>query len=142
VGKLFSVFAGVFLLAQSQAFAAEIAGMWLVRDGSAKVKIVNCGGAMCGTIAWIKDPIDPDTGKPWLDKHNANAAQKNRPLVGVMVARNMKRDDSGNKWSGQVYSVDHGRSVNGSLTLVSANRLKIEGCMLMICESEIWTRSE
>ncbi len=132
---------GAALSLPTVASAGDITGMWLVQDGSAKIRIANCGSAFCGTIAWIKDPNDPETGKPWTDKQNVNASQRSRPLLGVAVASNMTPAGP-DKWRGKVYSVDHGRTVDGSLTLVSARQLKIEGCMLMICDGETWTKAD
>jgi hypothetical protein len=35
------------------AFAADPVGTWLTGDKKGKVKIVNCGGAICGSLVWI-----------------------------------------------------------------------------------------
>ena len=32
------------------------AGTWLSQTGETRVRIAPCGGQMCGTIAWVKNP--------------------------------------------------------------------------------------
>ena len=49
--------------AQAQA-GGEASGIWLTQAGDAKVRVSKCGGGICGVIVWLRDPIDPATGKP------------------------------------------------------------------------------
>lgn len=90
----------------------------------------------------IEEPNDPKTGAPWVDKNNVDPSKRARPLLGISVASGMKLDGTSNKWIGRVYSIDHGRDFAGSITLLSPTRLKIEGCQMIFCQSEIWTKSE
>jgi len=117
--------------ASSPAFAGDPAGLWLTEDGDAKVRIAACGAAICGTIAWLKDPNDKETGKPKLDKNNANTAQRTRPIIGVPIVLSMKPDGN-DKWSGQIYNAEDGKTYSGSLTLASANSIKLQGCVASI----------
>jgi uncharacterized protein (DUF2147 family) len=72
--------AALLLLAGAQgARAEEPVGTWLTEGGKSRIKIADCGGALCGTIAWLKEPTDPDTGKPKTDKNNSDAGKRNRP---------------------------------------------------------------
>ena len=121
--------------------ASDIDGVWLVQDRTAKVRIAPCGAALCARVITIFEPNDPATGTPWLDKNNVDAAKRSRPLLGIPVAIGMTPAGPG-KWKGRVYSVDYGRDYAGSITQLSSTQLKIEGCQLMICESEIWTRTD
>lgn len=122
--------------------AGDPTGIWAVGGGHAKVKIAACAQALCATIASIRKNNDPQTGQPWTDKNNLDARLRERPLLGLTLAFDMRPDSSADRWVGQVYGIDHGRAFDGSITLLSANRLKIEGCVLLICESDIWTRAE
>src|SRR5262245_16445718 len=45
------------------ALAADPSGTWLTQGGNSRVKIADCGGALCGTIIWLKEPND-EGGKP------------------------------------------------------------------------------
>lgn len=122
--------------------ASEIEGVWTVQDRTAKVRIAPCGGALCAKVATIFQPNDPATGAPWVDKNNVNPAKRTRPLLGIPIATGMMPDGSAGKWVGRVYSIDYGRDYAGSITRLSPTQLKIEGCQLLVCESEIWTKAE
>ena len=82
------------------AAAAEALGTWYTGDKESQVRIVNCGGALCGTLVWLKEPNDPATGRPKTDKHNADASKQNRPLLGVPIVLAMKPNGPG-QWNAQ-----------------------------------------
>jgi uncharacterized protein (DUF2147 family) len=125
------------------ALAADPAGNWLTQGGSATVHIAKCGAAICGTIVKLKDPNDPSTGKPKTDKHNADAGKRNRPIVGIQIVLGMKPSGTANKWSGQVYNAEDGKTYSGNLTLQDANTIKLEGCIMggLICKAQTWKRA-
>src|SRR5437868_12069888 len=79
----------ILLCAGASAKAADAKGIWLTADGEAKIRIADCGGRLCGTIAWLKRPLDPNTGKPTLDKQNPDAGKRNRPLIGTAILTGM-----------------------------------------------------
>jgi uncharacterized protein (DUF2147 family) len=101
--------------------AAEPTGTWLRDNGNAQVRVAACGGALCGVIAWVKDPSGP--GK-----------------VGQRVFYSMVPDGNGG-WSGQAFNPEDGRTYSGTMT-VSGNHLKTAGCVLggLICKSVGWSR--
>jgi len=123
------------------AIAADPAGTWLTETGTSRIRIADCGGALCGTVVWMKEPIDPDTHQPRLDKFNADAAKRGRPLMGVTIVLGMKPSGP-EKWSGQVYNAEDGKTYTGHITMQSASALKLEGCALggLICKAQSWTR--
>ena len=61
----------------------EPTGIWLTQAGDAKVRVSKCGGGICGVIVWLKDPIDPATGRPQIDDKNPNPALAKRPMIGL-----------------------------------------------------------
>jgi uncharacterized protein (DUF2147 family) len=124
------------------AMAGDPTGMWMTQGGKSRVRIANCGGALCGTIAWLNEPDDPETGRPKTDKRNADASRRNRPLIGVAIMLAMKPAGTPDKWAGQVYNAEDGKTYSGSMTLRNANALKLEGCALggLICKGQTWTR--
>lgn len=127
------------VLASSPARAGDPAGTWLSQDGDVKMKVSHCGSAICGNIAWLKQPND-DNGKPKVDKHNADASKRGRPVMGSGIILGMKPDGT-DKWSGQVYNAEDGRTYNGSFTLAGGNKADLKGCVAIICKSKTWTRS-
>jgi uncharacterized protein (DUF2147 family) len=135
--------AAVFALAGAQsALAAEPTGNWLTQTGGSRIKIADCGGALCGTIVWLKEPNDPETGKPKTDKHNADAAKRSRPLLGVQIVLGMKPAGA-SKWTGQVYNAEDGKTYSGNLTWSGGDSLQLQGCALggLVCKSQTWTKT-
>ena len=123
------------------AIAADPNGTWLTEAGTSRIRIADCGGALCGNIVWMKEPIDPETQKPRADKMNPDTARRTRPLMGTTIVFGM-RPSGADKWSGQVYNAEDGKTYSGSITMVSAGALKLEGCALagLICKAQTWTR--
>jgi uncharacterized protein (DUF2147 family) len=119
--------------------AQSPAGVWLTKDQDAHVRIANCGGAICGTIVWLKEPIDKQTGRPPTDAHNPDAAKRARPLHGIQVMHGMQPSGPG-KWSGHLYNADDGRTYEGNLVVLGPDSVKVEGCLIGICMGETWQR--
>ena len=121
---------------------ADPIGTWLTENGRSRVKVADCGGALCGTIVWLKEPNDPETGRPKTDKNNADAGKRSRPLIGVPIVISMRPNGS-NKWSGQVYNAEDGKTYSGNLTEQGPNAVRLEGCALggLVCKGQNWTRA-
>jgi uncharacterized protein (DUF2147 family) len=125
------------------AFAAEPAGTWYTADKDSQVRIVNCGGGLCGALVWLKEPNDPDTGRPKTDKNNADASKRGRPLLGVEIVLGMKPSGTPDQWSGQVYNAQDGKTYSGSFTMTGSNTAELKGCVMSIlCKSQTWTRAK
>jgi uncharacterized protein (DUF2147 family) len=109
------------------------AGKWRVGDGSAIVQISDCGGGLCGSIAWTAD-------KDGKDENNPVAAQRSRPLVGLPMLRLQKA--GGNLWSGDVYNAKNGQNYSAKLSQKSEAQITLEGCVpgTNLCGEDSWTR--
>jgi uncharacterized protein (DUF2147 family) len=138
-----TIAAALLGLSLGSGLAADPLGTWRTEEGKATVRIAACGPALCGTIISLKEANDPDTGKPKTDKNNADAGLRNRPMIGVLIVLGMKPSGTANKWSGQVYNAEDGKTYSGSLTLQDANTIKLEGCILggLVCKAATWTRA-
>jgi uncharacterized protein (DUF2147 family) len=122
--------------------AIEPGGTWLTEGGKATVRIGPCGAAICGTIIALKEPNDA-AGKPLADKNNPDPNARSKPIIGLQIVLGMKPSGTPNKWTGQVYNSEDGKTYSGSLTLSDANTIKLEGCVLggLICKAQTWTRA-
>ncbi len=122
------------------ALAATPEGTWLSHDGGTKVRISNCGGKLCGTVVWLKEPTDAD-GKPKTDKLNPDPAKRSKPMLGLPVVQGMAPNGP-DKWSGQIYNADDGKVYQASVTPEGASALKVQGCVLgLLCKTHTWTRA-
>ena len=133
--------AALFVLSGGSAMAADPIGTWLTQGGNSRIRIADCGGALCGTIIWLKEPNDPDTGKPKTDKNNSDAGKRSRPLIGVQIVLGMKPAGA-DKWSGQVYNAEDGKTYSGNLTYSGGSALELKGCALggLVCKAQAWTK--
>jgi len=137
IATLLTTLAAGSAMAQS---AGAPTATWLTQAGDAKVKVSKCGGALCGTIVWLKDPIDPATGKPQIDDKNPNPALATRSVKGLTIFSDMRPSGPG-KWSGHIYNADDGKTYESSLAWTGPATLKVEGCVGALCGSETWTQS-
>lgn len=126
--------------APSHAQGLDPSGVWLTEKGDAKVRVSRCAAGICGTVVWLRDPIDPATGKPQIDDKNRNARLAKRPIIGIGLFSGM-RPSGENKWSGQIYNADDGGTYASNVTVVAADRLRVEGCVGGLCGGETWTRT-
>lgn len=116
------------------------AGVWLTQAGDAKIRIDRCGSGLCGTIVWLKVPVDPKTGKPQVDDKNANPVLAKRPVIGIDIFQKMK-SVAGNKWSGTIYNADDGKSYSSDVIVAGPRKLEVRGCvMAVLCGGETWTK--
>ena len=109
-------------LTTSAARAGDVTGEWVRDDGAAKVRFAACGGdAVCGFIAWKKDPNGP--GK-----------------IGEQVF-DMKPNGA-DAWAGTAYNPEDGKRYTGKMTL-AGDHLATAGCVLggLICKSFGWSRA-
>jgi len=117
----------------------DVSGIWLTQAGDAKVHVSKCGGGICGVIVWLRDPINPATGKPQVDDKNPNPALAKRPMIGLPLFMGM-RPAGPSKWSGQIYNADDGNLYASNVSVAGPDALRVEGCVGALCGGETWTR--
>jgi uncharacterized protein (DUF2147 family) len=127
------------LLAATHAAEASPVGLWRAKDG-AQVRVATCGKVrLCGFVATTNPRLDPQTGKPPVDKRNPDPAKRNRPLVGVEILIGMTPSGPG-EWSGQLYNDDDGKIYAGKIRELGPRAIRIEGCAGALCGGEELTR--
>jgi uncharacterized protein (DUF2147 family) len=119
-----------------------LGGVWLTADGSTRVRFEPCGARQCGRIVWLREPIDPSTGKPWLDAQNEVQQLRNRPLLGISIVTDLTLGKDG-AWNGALYNPLDGKTYRGSVRKLDDARIELKGCVFGIfCKDEIWTRGQ
>ena len=126
--------------AKAQHGAGGPDGIWLTQAGDAKVRVSRCGAGICGVVVWLREPIDPATGKPQVDDKNPNPALAKRPIIGLSLFSAM-RPAGPNQWSGSIYNADDGKVYASKVSVEGPATLKVEGCVGTFCGGEEWTRS-
>lgn len=121
----------------SEAQAQAVTGAW--STGKARVRIADCGGALCANVTALNEPND-ETGKPKTDKNNANASLRARRIVGISILSGM-RAAGDNTWKGSIYNPEDGKTYAASMSLQGSS-LRVQGCALggLICKTQVWSR--
>ena len=129
------------LLAISSFISAEsqktMEGFWLTSQSIVQVK--NCDKNLCATIehVFVDDDIDP---KSITDSNNKKRSLRNRPLIGINLLEEFPSNALGKKVlkDGKIYDPGRGRVFKSNLYLLDDGTLKVEGCLMGICDHEIW----
>lgn len=115
---------GTLVMAQD---ADGIVGVWEPGHGKARVKIDNIDGKYYGRIVWLKEPNDPETGKPKTDANNPDASMKNVPLRGYRILKDFEYKGKGEWAEGTIYDPETGNTYSSVITWKDDNTLDIRG---------------
>jgi uncharacterized protein (DUF2147 family) len=119
-----------------------VVGTWLNGTKRGHVQIYEKGGTYFGKLIWLKEPNDPETGKPKTDSKNQDASRRSRPLLNLPLMYNFKYD-GGNVWSdGKIYNPEDGKEYNCKMTLKDLNTLDVRGYVgiSLLGKTQTWTR--
>ena len=75
-----------------------------------------------------------------IDTNNPDPARRGKPLLGAPILLSMKPSEA-NHWEGKVYNPKDGGFYRANISLIGQSQLKLEGCMLIFCSGETWTRA-
>ena len=118
------------LAASAAPATADPHGEWWTPGFNARVRIETCGdSAICGRIVWL-----------WDDKPQGIADKT--ALVGKLVIDQMKPAEPGQWTGGRLYNPEDGRDYKGSLHLRSGSTLVVSGCVLFVCQTQVWRRAD
>lgn len=121
------------------AWAADsILGDWVTEDKDAIIRISQCGKTVCGRIH--KYLVTPPNGVGQKDIHNPDKSLRHRTLLGMPILTGFRPDDD--LWRGKVYDPKSGKTYRSEVSLQSANKLKMKGCIAFICQGQDWTRAK
>jgi uncharacterized protein (DUF2147 family) len=138
VRRTYILIAALGGLALAQSASATPVGLWRAKDGG-QIRVAACGKALCGFVATTHLRIDPQTGRPPVDKHNPDPAKRHRPLVGMQILFGMAPSAPG-EWSGDLYNDDDGHTYRGKIRELGPKAIRIEGCAGALCGGEELTR--
>jgi uncharacterized protein (DUF2147 family) len=120
-------------------------GVWATENGKAHIQIQDCGGKLCGTIVWLKQPLGKD-GKDARDSHNPDPNLRMRKILGMPLLSDFVPDDGDpNAWKdGTIYNPNNGKTYSCNLTLENPQTLRVRGYLglSIFGETQTWTRVE
>jgi uncharacterized protein (DUF2147 family) len=129
---LFAISMAFATSANAQTKADKILGYYLTYDdetGAEKSQVQiykDANGKYYGKIVWLKEPNKD--GKPKVDDKNPDAKLQNRPIIGLVMLKGFKYDESENEWSdGSIYNPTSGKTYNSYINFESATKVKVRG---------------
>ncbi len=130
--------------AQAQNNADDVAGVWKNGEGTGVVQIYKTkSGHYAGKIVWLKEPIDPDTGNPKLDKRNPDASKRKVPTLGLVNLKGLKYNADEKTWeNGTIYDPKNGQEYSCKMSMENKNTLNVRGFIgiSLIGRTDTWTR--
>ena len=106
-----------------------------------KVEVTkNADGTYKAQIYWMKDPIDPKTGKKALDVKNPDKSLRNTPCDRRVLIQNIKYIPAKKVWGdAKIYDPQRGLKANVTAQFLPDGRLSLKGTVLGIGETVYWT---
>jgi len=120
----------------------DVTGIWLNEDKDGHVKIYKENGKYYGKLIWLKNPIDEETGKPKLDKHNPDDELKKRPTKGIILLTDFNYEGDGVWEDGDIYDPKSGKTYSCYMKLETMDKMKVRGFIgfSLIGKTTYWTR--
>jgi uncharacterized protein (DUF2147 family) len=126
----------------AQITADDVVGVWKNGEGTAMIKIDKNGEEYRGKIVWLKEPNDPENGKPKIDKNNPDEAKRNIPLLGLTNVWGFKWKEG--EWKGgYIYDPKNGKIYDCIMTMTDKSKLNVRGYimgMTMFGRTDTWVR--
>lgn len=136
------LFISTFSLAQNT--GDEILGTWWNQEKEAQIEIYKNGNTYSGKIVWLKEPDDPETGKPKLDKKNPDPKLRSRLIFGSDLLHGFTFNKSEKEWTGgTIYDGREGKAYKCYIVLAMDGTLKVRGYVgaswMGLGKTNIWT---
>ena len=130
------------MLPFSSATAVKIIGTWATEEGKSHVAIASCGEKLCGSIIWLKEPLD-EKGQPRHDANNPDTELRSRRILGLPLLANFTAGDESDVWeNGSIYNPEDGEVYSCTITFLDSNTLKVRGYvgLPLLGKTQVWTR--
>lgn len=137
----------LFIVAISFSFIQDdggdrLIGVWEPSNGKARVKVEKIGTKYYGKIVWLKEPIDPNTQKPKVDKNNPDASMQNVPLKGYRLLKDFSYTGKDEWTEGTIYDPENGSTYSCVINMKDENTLDIRGYIGVkaLGRTDVWKR--
>ncbi|MEP7453794.1 DUF2147 domain-containing protein [Phyllobacterium sp. SB3] len=111
----------------------EIAGTYINQSGGTKVELAPCGASLCGTVVWMKTPVN--------DVNNPDVSKRSRSVIGIQAVS--LKSTGADTYAGSLYDTESGKTYSGKAKF-SDKDVELSGCILggLLCKTSIWQRVE
>ncbi|MFN3529469.1 MAG: DUF2147 domain-containing protein [Bacteroidia bacterium] len=119
-----------------------LVGVWEPSHGKARVKIDKIADKYYGKIVWLKEPNDPDTGQPKLDKNNPDESLRQVPLKGYRILKDFTYAGKQEWTEGTIYDPENGNTYSCIIKAKDDNTLDIRGYIGVktFGRTDVWKR--
>ena len=126
----------------AQTESDDVVGVWQNGEGTGMIKIIRNGEKYQGKIVWLKEPIDPETKKPKLDKNHPDEKVRNRPVLGLTNTWGFVYKGENTWEDGSIYDPKNGNTYSCTMKLKDKNTLEVRGYIgiSLIGRTDVWTR--
>jgi len=136
-----SLLATMLTSAIAQDNGDQLIGLWEPSNGKARVKIEKIGSKYYGKIVWLREPNDPQTQQPKVDKNNPDESMRSVPLKGYRMLKDFVFK-SGEWTDGTIYDPESGSTYSCVITVKDENTLDIRGYVGVkaLGRTDVWKR--
>lgn len=125
---MLAIVAFLALVAAQDSPQPPIVGRWVNPAHSVIIDLAACGDAYCGTVQWATAEAKQDASKGTDN------------LVGTQLLTGLQQQ--GDVWEGKLFIPDERLHATAKLETVGDQQLKVSGCEIGICKSQVWARSD
>jgi uncharacterized protein (DUF2147 family) len=120
----------------------KLIGVWEPSHGKARVKVEKIGNKYFGKIVWLREPEDPATGQPKVDKNNPDESMRSTPLRGYRLLKDFVYSGKGEWTEGTIYDPENGTLYSCVITLTDENTMDIRGFIGVkaLGRTDVWKR--
>jgi uncharacterized protein (DUF2147 family) len=146
--KVVTTLAAILMLISVSSFtvwqneADAVIGSWKNGEGTGIIQIYKNGDKYQGKIIWLKEPNDPATGNPKVDKMHPDEKNHSRPVIGLVNMWGFSFSGK-NEWTGgKIYDPKNGKTYSCKITMGKNNTLNVRGFVgvSLIGRTDVWTR--
>lgn len=119
----------------------QLIGLWEPSNGKARVKVEKIGSKYYGKIVWLREPIDPQTNQPKVDKNNPDESMRSVPLKGYRMLKDFVFING--EWTdGTIYDPESGSTYSCVIKAKDENTLDIRGYVGVkaLGRTDVWKR--
>lgn len=133
---------GALSLTAQNGEADRLTGVWEPSHGKAKIKIDKIGEKYYGRIVWLREPVDPDTQKPKVDKNNPDEKLRTTPLRGYRILKDFEYTSKDEWTEGTIYDPENGNTYSCTIKMTDPNTLDIRGYIGVsaLGRTDVWKR--
>lgn len=119
-----------------------IIGIWKNGEGTGMIRIYKNGEKYQGRIVWLKEPNDPETGQPKLDKNHPDETVRSRPVMGLINTWGFQYKGKKVWDEGKIYDPKNGNTYDCTIKMKDNNTLEVRGYIgvSLIGRTDTWTR--